>query len=469
MTGPGPQNRESAPSDLLLLAPCRPPELTLSPCRHPEPQNAAVRAAFDGDLDALGERPEGWFTDDGERDHVSNYSYVTGVAPLAAAAKAGRLGVVEWLLQRGARALEGEALAWAVFIGRLDIMCALMNAARASLPRTSDPGSESGSGSAYRLYLKSDVGKALFFAASVGRLAAAEALLDACAGAGAAYAELNTSDLLEEAAASGNVELVRLLLARGASANGDGWMRGRALRAAAGCGDAAMVQALLEHGAHAHRFETGWYTELRDAVGAGSAPVARLLLADGADVGTLTANGLRMPGNELGAELAEVLAEARRRAALGLPQADAPLNAPGPSSAPAAAAPPTAAAAADAAAAPAPATAPAAAAPAPAPELKPDPEQQPASAGAPSAAALSLRAAVLSARAHAATLEAAAALLPPRGADAARAKLASAQRSAAVLAEDLDDLAALLLAPAADGAGPSAPRSGDSRGKRPRT
>ncbi len=126
-------------------------------------------AAAGGDLDALGERPESWLKDDGERTLDSGDSHDAGVAPPDAGAKARRVGAGQWLLRRGARATASRALEGAAFSGHTGAMRTLAGFAHAA------PGDNVGEKAA----------GALLFAANAGQVAAAELLL---ARAGAALA-----------------------------------------------------------------------------------------------------------------------------------------------------------------------------------------------------------------------------------------------------------------------------------------
>lgn len=139
----------------------------------------------------------------------------------------------------------------------------------------------------------------------VAQLRTAGAPLDACAAAylddvdqltreldaGAALSDSGTGvDLLSWAAKGGAVRTARLLLERGADADGG------ALHAAAGRGRLALVRVLVDAGADVDRRDpdTG-RAPLHEAVGGGpdgDAPdVVRALLAAGADVNATTSDG----------------------------------------------------------------------------------------------------------------------------------------------------------------------------------
>lgn len=97
------------------------------------------------------------------------------------------------------------------------------------------------------------------------------------------------------ATAYGNVELVRLLLDRGANVNAadSSGRPGMPLRVAAFDlgGNETLVRVLLDHGARINATDQNGQTALARAVLLGNAPVVRLLLAHGADPNVADAEG----------------------------------------------------------------------------------------------------------------------------------------------------------------------------------
>src|SRR3954452_25156049 len=108
-------------------------------------------------------------------------------------------------------------------------------------------------------------------------LAEDPALVDAMSGDGFTPLHL--------AAFFGQTDAVRLLLARGATAdrNGTGWMTGTPLHAAASGSHAGVVRVLLEAGADPNNRQRHGYTPLHSAAANGDLASVELLLDAGAD------------------------------------------------------------------------------------------------------------------------------------------------------------------------------------------
>ena len=112
-----------------------------------------------------------------------------------------------------------------------------------------------------------------------------------------------------------HVDVVALLVARGADVNVANPLLGTPLHVAAGTGNEAMVLLLLEHGASLNvaRGSDG-YTPLHAAAQAGRTQVVRLLLDRGADVNVLTHGQIGAPALHLAemrgrTEVAQMLRE----------------------------------------------------------------------------------------------------------------------------------------------------------------
>lgn len=114
------------------------------------------------------------------------------------------------------------------------------------------------------------------------------------------------------AAWTGNLELVRLFLERGANIHFTNRFDEQALQLAAWRGHADAVRLLLEHGAAVNREGKQWGA-LHYAVFAGRAEIARLLMEKGADVNARTPNdstALMLAAREGQPELARALLDA---------------------------------------------------------------------------------------------------------------------------------------------------------------
>src|SRR3954468_15932255 len=109
------------------------------------------------------------------------------------------------------------------------------------------------------------------------RLAEDPALVDAMSGDGFTPLHL--------AAFFGQTDAVRLLLARGATAdrNGTGWMTGTPLHAAASGSHASVVRILVDAGADPNNRQRHGYTPLHSAAANGDLESLELLLDAGAD------------------------------------------------------------------------------------------------------------------------------------------------------------------------------------------
>lgn len=102
--------------------------------------------------------------------------------------------------------------------------------------------------------------------------------------------DLNTA--LQSAAWYGKLDVAKLLLERGAAADGkDPRWPTNALHLAAAIGDAKIAKLLIEHGASLSAMDAYHETPLHLAAKAGHADVVRLLLASGADVQACTRVG----------------------------------------------------------------------------------------------------------------------------------------------------------------------------------
>lgn len=89
---------------------------------------------------------------------------------------------------------------------------------------------------------------------------------------------------LYQASLSGLIEIVELLLAKGADVNGQGGSYGTALEAASGKGHDQIVELLLVKGADVNTQGGYYFTALAAASKEGYKQVVELLLAKGADV-----------------------------------------------------------------------------------------------------------------------------------------------------------------------------------------
>ena len=110
---------------------------------------------------------------------------------------------------------------------------------------------------------------------------------------------------------TGNIEIMRLFLDRGANIHLTNRYDEQALQLAAWRGHADAVRLLLEHGAEVDRTGRQWGA-LHYAVFAGHAEIARLLIDKGADINARTPNGLTvlmMAAREGHADLARALLE----------------------------------------------------------------------------------------------------------------------------------------------------------------
>ena len=98
---------------------------------------------------------------------------------------------------------------------------------------------------------------------------------------------------LHLAAFFGQVDAVRLLLARGAPCDepGRGWMTGTPLHAAAAGSHAAIVTMLLAAGADPNTRQRHGFTPLHSAAANGDLPSVEALLAAGADLGATNDEG----------------------------------------------------------------------------------------------------------------------------------------------------------------------------------
>ena len=99
--------------------------------------------------------------------------------------------------------------------------------------------------------------------------------------------------LLHLAAFFGQQDAVDLLLTSGAETDGrgTGWMTGTPLHSAASSGNVAVVRTLLAAGADPTARQSGGWTALHAAARNGDPRMAELLLAAGADPGAVTDDG----------------------------------------------------------------------------------------------------------------------------------------------------------------------------------
>lgn len=246
-----------------------------------------------------------------------------GVTPLMEAARTGSVPIVEALLAKGASANTRErargqtALMWAAARRHPDVVSALLAAGADGRARTMartvtvmldrGPGREAKTAMKHGAQVQQGGFTALHFAAQAGDAASAALLADAGAPLDEAAADGNTPLVL--AAFSGQGEVARLLLARGANpaASGAGYT---ALHAAALRGDVETTTALLGRGADPNvrltrgspvrRFASQWAlprtftgaTPLFVAAAYREAAVAKALIAAGADPNLAIASGL---------------------------------------------------------------------------------------------------------------------------------------------------------------------------------
>lgn len=187
-----------------------------------------------------------------------------GLTPLHYAAKRGLVKCVAVLAKHGAdiRINDNDGfspLLWAVVAGQEDATDMLLSM-----------GADANSSSA-------DGRSALAWAASLGRVSTAQILLDRGASVHDARNTQQTSPL-EEAAASGSLPIVKLLICSGADANyrdRDGWS---AIHWAAEEGHKEIVRLLLEHGANPNAVSSYGTSPLHCAANGGHLLIVNLLL-----------------------------------------------------------------------------------------------------------------------------------------------------------------------------------------------
>jgi len=196
-----------------------------------------------------------------------------GFTPLHHAAAAGRKDNAELLLAAGAEINAADRiglhpLEWAAFAGRLPVVEFLVEKGGA------------------------DLDTALFLAAQQGQNNIVRFLLEHGASPDAHYN--GTVTALHVAARQGNTELARLLLTHGAHPNFVEHNRSTPLEYAVGQSSKEMVELLFAHGAIIPRKPSGYRTIFHTwALGVGDTNIAELLLSRGADVNAKGSDGQR--------------------------------------------------------------------------------------------------------------------------------------------------------------------------------
>lgn len=272
---------------LLAVGACKMAPAVPEPAEPPQPLPTLWEAAATGDIDSLEAHRQAGAS-------MNSLEPEAGVTPLTVAAGSGELDAVRWLLANGADVNArggdgGSSLLAAAFLGRAE-------AARILLEAGADAGARNDDGmtawdlvgldwqtTSYILdMLEMDLPREVLEAgrqqilvllqpaldaASADNiwLAAATGNVDAVRKLLAGGFDVNKRDpdsgitLLSMAAIAGNAEVAQLLLDAGADVNGRNYQNGStALHAAAFVGQADMVALLLEHGAdHAAMSDDG--------------------------------------------------------------------------------------------------------------------------------------------------------------------------------------------------------------------